>query len=247
MTARDLRTVIRAEAGSILKGCAGDTKVSTFTRTDARSLKALVGPRGLELTKGSTPGDVTVNAGVRGPFGRVWVKSAPNGRGTGRGYRMAGQISRNGTFKPENYHWRTPNWTDITEAVQDVAADIKRYLDQGRRAIGLGRQSWVQIADDIGIRLESVPGGIAKARAAIAVTRQFHKNGLAREYGENREFFITLVNRLPYGRSKKLNEILVKNINARRRYFEENLSRGVFDRLHTIARAYPGLTVTRSS
>lgn len=253
MTARDLRTVIRAEAGSILKACAGDTKVATIKKTDQRSMRALIGPRGLDLSSARAPGDVTVNAGIRGPFGRVWVKSATPHRGTGRGFRLAGQLSRNGRFTPENYHWKNGTWTDITEAAQDVGAKIRQYLDTGRRAIGLARQSWVQIADAVGIRLESVPGGrisaagIAKARAAIASTGRPYTNGTAREYGENREFVITLINRLPYGNKIALDRILARNVNARARYFEQNLARGVFDRISTIARAYPGLNVTRSS
>jgi len=250
---RDLRHVIRAEAGSILKACAGQTKVATTAKTDKRSIRKLFGAKGLGLTSATKPGDVTINAGIRGSFGRVWVKSSEPHRGTGRGFRKAGFISKPGaSFRPENYHWKNSTWGDINEAVDSVKATLKDAIEAGRRAIGLARQSWVQIADDVGIPLESVPGGdlsaagIAKARAALASNKRPYINGQSREFADNRGYVIELINRLPYGTKIGLDRILAKNINARARFFEKNLETGVFNRLRDMARAYPGLTITRN-
>lgn len=245
-----LRKIIIAEAGSILKACAGDTKVATEKTVTQKAINRTLGKTGLGLTKANDPGDISINTGARGTFGRVWVRSPAQRRGSGKPFRLAGTIGeRTLSFSPERYHWRRPAWTDITEAVADAAYQLAKVIPAAKKSIGLARQSWVQIADSLGIRLESVPGGrisasaIAKARAAIASTGRPYTNGLGRRHDEAQSFFVTLVNRLPYGTRIGLDRILAKNINGRVRYFHENMRRGVFDHLSTIARKYPGLDI----
>lgn len=241
-TGLSLRHIIRAEVGSILKACVGDTKVASAQQADLRSRLKLI--RGLGLTQAPNKGDVSVNAGWRpAPYGRVWIRTSSQ-----RKFAMA----RDGSFRLTANRFG-PAWqARITAATESVRSQIARWIKAGRRAIGLSRQSWVQIADDAGIALEAVPGGrvsasaIAKARGAIASDGARYPNGQSRQYSSNREFVIELINRLPWGRKIALDAILIKNINARARFFDQNVRRGVFDRLRTIARAYPGLEVRLS-
>lgn len=256
--------VLRGEAGIILKACAGRTKVATQAKADLRSARRVLGKSGLDLTgaAGTKPGDITVNAGERGPFGRVWVKTRSTrelvDRDTGklgRGrFRLAGQISKgNFTFKPTRYHWKKGTWIDIVEAASDVASQMRKAIPAGRRAIGLARQSWVQIADSLGIRLETVRGGgnlsaagLAKARAAIAANGRRYANGLSRQERGARAT-LTLINRYPGGRKMGMDRTLAGVLIGRARFFQQNLRRGVFSSIAHTARAYPYLTVKNAA
>jgi hypothetical protein len=238
-----VRAVIRAEAGSILKACAGDTKVATQDQVDLRTRVRTI--RDLDLTGGKRNREATisVNAGLRGPFGRVFMRKRD-----GTGWRRTHEAG----FKPLHQHYRRGDWIDLQEAIATVRSALRRAIPAARGAIGLARQSWVQIADDFGTPLERVPGGklsaagIAKARAAIASTGQQYRNGQAREYSDNRTFVLTLINRLPFGRKIQLDSILARHVNGRARYFEQNLARGVFDNMAHTLRAYPGLRIQRN-
>ncbi len=243
-TGAELKDVIRAATASILKACAGDTPVATQQQADTRSRKRAVRDLGFTGGRNNREADISVNAGVRGPYGRVFKRKRD-----GTGWRRTHEAG----FRPLWQHYKRGDWIDLQEAVASVKSAVARALPMGRAAVGLARQSWVQIADDLGIALEAVPGGrisaagIAKARAALASNGRAYDNGQAREYGEARAFFVEIINRLPYGRKIALDQILVKNVNARARFFEQNLSRGVFDRLASATRAYPGLEIRRAA
>jgi hypothetical protein len=248
--------VLRGEAGIILKTCAGRTKVATQKKADQRSALSVLNKGGLDLTgsAGTQPGDITVNAGWKGPFGRVWVRSPVRrnerlGKHPAR-FRLAGQINKTSfSFKPERFHWKTGTWIDIVEAAADVAYQMRKAIPAGRKAIGLARQSWVQIADSLGIRLESVQGGgalsaagLAKARSAIAATGRRYTNGLSRQERGARAS-ITLINRYPRGRNMGMDRTLAGVLIGRVRFFQQNMRRGVFFSIANTARAYPYLTV----
>lgn len=238
---RPLRDVIRAEAGSILKTCAARTKVSTQERADLRSRNKVtraLGYSGGFRSKADHP--VTVNSGRRGEAGRVFALKKDGSR-----FRR----THNAGFAPLNLHFKNKLWRDLQDAIADVRAGWQRAIPLGRKAIGLARQSWVQIADAVGIRLESVPGGalsaagIAKARAAIASNGQSYANGSASDIATNSSYVISLVNRLPWCRRGKLDAILVGAMNGRANYFRQNVTRGVFQSMANTLRAYPGFKV----
>jgi hypothetical protein len=233
--------VIRAEAGSILKACAGETKVSTVAQVDLRARVRVI--RDLDLTGGKRNRDasISVNAGLRGPFGRVFKRKKD-----GTGWRRTHEAG----FRPLWQHYKTGDWIDLQEAITTVRNALSRAIPLARGSVALARQSWVQIGDDLGIRLESVPGGrisaagIAKARAAIASNGQAYRNGLGSEHAQAKAFFVTLVNRLPYGRKIALDAILSRSVQGRVRFFEQNLAKGTFNELARIARSYPGLKIS---
>lgn len=236
-----MKTVIRAETGSILKQCAGDTKVATQQKADTRSRTKVtreLGYSGRGRSRGEHP--VTVNSGQRGEVGRVFILKKD-----GSGYRR----THNKSFDPLHQHYRNKQWYDIRDAIADVKAGWQSAIPLGRAAIGLARQSWIQIADAIGIQLETVPGGgisaagLAKARAAIASDGRAYVNGQAAEFQTNKSFIVELVNRLPYGRKAKLDRVLVRRINGRAAFFAKNVKLGVFNSVSKILAAYPGFKV----
>lgn len=248
LTGFDERAVLLGEAGIILKTCAGRTKVVTDEQADRRTWAHILGKQGLDVTgaNGTKAGDITVNAGIRGRFGRVWVKTR-NGK-----FKLAGQISPHGqSFTPMNFHWRNATWTDIQEITEDVAIQSRRKLVRGRRAAGLARQSWVQIADELGIDLLRVKGGgslsaagIAKARSALATTGRSYRNGSGLVTGSDVNTQVTLINRLPYGIAIGFDRLLLGVMAGRVKFFAQSYAKGAFDTMTRTARAYPWLRVT---
>jgi hypothetical protein len=240
-TQRDARDVVRGFAGVILKTWAGRTKIASPAQAEVRSRSRVV--KGLGLTQAPSPGDVSVNAGIRGPFGRVWVRS-PKG-----GFRMAGQISSDGgTFRAMQFHWKQKTWTDISEAVVDVVDRLPKAIRYAKLATGLARQSVIQIADSLAIDLVRVQGGgslsaagIAKARSAIASTGRSYKNGLGTEENSTRGIFLTLINNYPLAGRVRMDSTLAGVLSGQIKYFERNIQEGVFLSQAQVARAYPFL------
>jgi hypothetical protein len=239
-TQKDSRDVLRSFAGVVLKTWAGRTKVVTEKKTDERTHFQVV--KSLGLTKAPDEGDVSVNAGRKGLFGRVWVRTA-------NGFRCAGQIAPDGSgFRPVNYHWKSGTWTDISEAVVDVCARLPNHLTRGRAAIGLARQSVVQIADALHIDLARVQGGgtfsaagIAKARAALATSGKRYTNGLGQEENSAKGIFLTLINNYPLAEKLEMDRTLAGVLSGQVKYFERNMEEGVFTSIKKIAAAYPFL------
>lgn len=253
VTGRSLRDVIRAEAGSILKAWAGRVKTATIKDVTRRQRRRTI--RALGYNRATARGAVTINSGQRelATFGRVWVRT---GNRAGRARFILG---RSANFKPptgtaildpagKGEHTRI--WlANVADAVADTKGALTRDLKKAKGSIGLARQSVVQIADSLGIALERVPGGrlsasaLAKARAALASDGRAHRNGLGREESEARDYLITLINNYPDGRKIALDRALILAINGRAAFYRRNLAQGVYAKLQTTLRAYPGLTV----
>ncbi len=243
----DQKQVLLAEAGAILKTWAGRTKVVKQADADKRSWISVLGKRGLDLGSAREPGDISVNMGVRGNFGRVWVR-------TDRGkFKLAGQIDpRSYDFRPMQHHWKRKTWIDIKEVAADVAFQARKKLPKGRQAAGLARQSVVQIADALNIDLLAVKGGgisaagIAKARAAIATTGRAHRNGAGTVTGQEIQTTVRLINSLPYASAPKvaMDTTLRGIIAGRVKFFYTSYAKGAFDTMTKTARAYPWLRVS---
>lgn len=237
------KAVVRAEAGSILKQCVNRTKIANPARIDVRTRVAVL--HAIGLTKRSGVGGITINAGVRGEIGRVWVETN-GGRGKGKPFKLAGQQNSDGSaFTPENRHWKSGTWTDIKEAAADSGNQLASRIPMGRQSAGLARQSWVQIADELGIRLESVPGGgssaaIAKARQAMASNGRYYLNGLAAQNEQQgKSYFVTLINRLPYHAKAGLDAVLASVIAGRVGLYRRTFANGAFQSVQKAARNYP--------
>lgn len=243
--------VLRGEAGVILKACAGATKVADAPRADKRSQLRFL--RDLELTGKNTFLGVTVNAGVRkgAVFGRTFLRtSGGHWRRThdSLGVGVLGVPSSG--RKKRGDHYSDPEWLLVRSAADAVRNGIGAAREAGRKTIGLARQSWVQIADTLGIRLEDVRGGgtlsaagIAKARRAIAYNGQQYQNGLGTQSQTAYTTIITLLNRYPRGEALGMDSTLRSVLFGRVRYFEKNLELGVFNSIWKTARAYPYLRV----
>lgn len=248
------RTVTIGEVGTILRACVGKTKIADPQKADIRSRQKAL--KSLHLTTGSASGNyVSVNSGLRGPAGFVWFKTdGPHPRSkvkggakiTGRRFQLAGRIPPNGgAFDPGKFHFKPADWFAIQAAAFDASAAIQKAVPLGRASAGLAAQSWVQMGDDLGIALEDFPGGassskLAKARAAIASNGRVYTNGIGTEqYEENKSYFATLINQLPYWPKIQLDTVMLTVLAGRAKYFQQNVARAVFASHAETVRAYP--------
>jgi len=243
--------VLRGEAGIILKACAGATKVATAAQTTKRARLRYL--RDEQLTGKNSMVPVTVTAGAkRGTvYGRVHLRTS-----TGYWRRTHDAVFRPVAGMPSSRkkrgdHYSDHDWLLLQSTIATVRAGIGPAVAAGKRTIGLARQSWVQIADSLGIRLETVrgggtlsAGGIAKARAAIASNGSSYVNGLSRTERSQKNVILTLINRYPRNRKAKMDTTLAKVLVGRLAFFEKNLRLGVFQSIAATARAYPYLRVT---
>jgi len=252
LTGYSERQVTLGEAGAILKTWAGRTKVAKREAIDYRARKRAL--HDLGFTKASTPGDITINTGTRGQAGLVWVKTQGTQRKRGgittqyKGWRLAGRMNfKNFQFIASNYHWKRGDWVDIQEAAIDSELAMKRAMQLAQSSAGLARQSVVQIADNLGIKLETVPGGgispagVMKARRAMASNGQQYANGTASEKDEQEagRYFVTLINRLPYWPKLGMDRTLAGVIAGRAGYFRRAHKAGAFTSIKNAAKSYP--------
>lgn len=246
-----VETWARAEASVILKTWAGRTKVASDAKLGRRGLMQAYRDARRHANfgganKGSArPGEATINLGIRGPFGRVWYR-------TRRGQQKFQQVFTSGFGR--GWHIKSSDWPTINAMVEEFRQSYRATVAAAKRAAGLSRQSIVQIADDLGIRLEDVQGGgtlsaagIAKARAAIASNGQHYRNGYGIISRTAKEFFVTLVNRYPKIGPLFMDVTLQGVIAGRLKYFERNLEEGTFLSAKNAARAYPYVAVLRNA
>lgn len=254
LTGFSQRQVLLGFAGVVLKTWAGRTKVATEAQVDHRMRYRVV--RRLGYTTTAQRGDVTVNAGYKDkPYGRIWVRVRNPGNNR-KNYLLAlgpnfTAPSGSGVFNQYRPHQSatTMNWVGtVLTAATTVPSAVERAQKSGRQSIGLARQSVVQIADALGIDLLRVQGGgtlsaagIAKARAALASTGKFYRNGTGAQGGDEIRDYVDLINMLPYGQKIGLDRTLLGVLAGQNKYFEKSYAKGAFDSQRKACAAYPNL------
>lgn len=239
----DQRTVLRAEAGSVLKRWAGLTKVSTVGQAERSArARALYGIT-YKGKASANAGFMTINSGARGGTpGWMWHRTA------NRKFQTAGVMNlSSGNYRWANIHFPNDDWVEMQRAAEQAGQALRTMVPRARQSVGLSRQSVVQIADALGIDLLRVPGqgisaaGVAKARAALASTGKAYRNGTGYSGGDDIRPYIDLISTLPYGRKIGHDRNLLTAINGRRRYFQESYFKGAFDSMKSAAAAFPNL------
>jgi len=240
------KDTLRAEAGVILKTWAGRTIPATQATADRRSRRAL----GRRMAVASGPAKVTINMGIKksAVIGRVWYR-----RGGGGKFLQIGQM----TPALDGVRWFNAGggktwgaYSSAIEPVLDVIDSMPKYIERGRNAIGLGRQSIVQCADDLGIDLGAVKGGgslsansVDKARRAIASNGQRYKNGGGSEAGDEVKCTLEIRNWYPANVRSGMARHLLSIFNGRSKSIETAYSKGAFDSIKNTAKQFPNLFV----
>ncbi|MBS0328221.1 MAG: hypothetical protein JSR30_00080 [Proteobacteria bacterium] len=239
LTGLDPKKILLAEAGSILKRCFAKTPrpPADAQLVIAGRLKAL---RALQLTGGKPGTMVTINAGKRAPYGRVFLRTKKDR------FRR----THDDNFRPLNQHYKDADWELLQNSIHDAKIAVAKVVPQKRAAAGLARQSWDLIAQSLGIRLESVPGGAAVSARALQQARNARvpgdkqrNNGTSRIDENNGKLLITLINRLPYGPKIGFEHTLAAAMAGRAKYMETAIAKGFNGSIEQTARLFPGWTV----
>jgi hypothetical protein len=241
-TDRILRTLIQR----IIEGCIRRTKMAL-----AKFIRAKFKAKGNSAR--GTGVAMSINSGVRGGVeGRVWYGEDPS-------------VSTSVTDKQRAALQRRAKrggkvWTIMENAIHpgagmlsrfqaldtfrqaDIKGRIRGLLDAALRARGLARNSWLQIAQKLGITLSNVVGGqqVAAARPSSGASYE-PANGTARYEGP-RQLYYELVNSYPFSRFKISGaSVLSQAIQGEMGYFRNNFKHGVFADLQAIAKKYKGI------
>lgn len=204
-------------------------------------------------------------------YGRVWIRVrngagrknwllalGDNFTEPGNAVRSTGSIRRGkgsrivrGVFNKyrRNPSATTQQWTAAIGAAADqVMTKVPQSIKKGRRSVGMSRQSVLQIADALGIDLQRVQGGgtlstagIAKARAALASSGKFYRNGTGARGGDPTRAYVDMINRLPYGRTIGMDRTLLGVLAGQNKYLEKSYAKGAFDTQRSAIRAFPNL------
>lgn len=229
------------EGGVILKEWAGEVRAGS---TDEARLKSR--SKAAQITGVRTGGliGVRINTGRRGGQpGEVFLKR--------KKWSGVGHVSDDGGLSYKWRHYKASDWAKFSEAMADYAQELRRLIPFGQKAVALARQSVIQIADALGIVLETVVGGgnlsgdqIAKAREAVSQDGKQYINGTGIKTKTDTEFTIEMINRYPGIQEAGIGTALERVVLSRLGFHIENLYSVLKRDTASIARAYPYLEVT---
>jgi hypothetical protein len=245
-----MRQIVRGETGSILKECVLRTKVAKKQAVELRSYS-----EASRITRRAFFG----GSGKRVPVGTMYINNGRYKGGAGQGrtwYRVGEQtfilIFGDGMTDPSRSDISLGKkvYVESRKMRAYMKRQIKYRQKEGLRAIGLSRQSWVQIADSVGIPLETVKGGrsaaaaVRKARRAMASNGQSYLNGSASELRTGFAFAIRLKNIYPLAEKIGMDSVLEGVVMGRIQYFNTNAAHGMLASAKRIAAKYPNIIVT---
>lgn len=244
-TGISLPVVMRHEAGHVLKKCIVRTKVASQSKIKKAApsharIRSFSKSEGLSTTTGAKGGRKNT----------IWYKSP-----TAKKPFPVGEFSSTGK-SGKAYSSSTRSIGPYIQSI--VASALAAYkslaattLEQRLKSAGLARQSWIHIADSLGMDLLMLQGGddvgaaMSKARGAVASSGKRHINGWGIETTAAAKTTITLVNVLPYASKLQLSGKLSSAINGRAAFLRRNIQEGVFNSAQQVAAKYPGMYVTR--
>ena len=230
------------EAGIVLKQWATHVPEALPDKARMRSRGRARKKSGLDsLAKFST----TANTGrFGGQIGLLWFKSR-KGK-----WRKVGVVADDGSLQQPHTHYGAQEWAKISGAQAAYAGVLPGLVNAGQAAIGLARQSVIQIADSLGIRLENVQGGgggsvdFARARAARASDGNQYINGTSTITRGKGSFAVTLIDTYPAIEEAKIDQALELVVAQRMAFHESNLDMAMAKDLRGLQKAYPYFEVT---
>lgn len=240
----DLRDVVRAEVGSILKTCLGKTRmaktsdinVGASKRASRDAVRDGFGQSSYDTSVKRGQAYITYGNKNKSRAGTVWF----------RGQSPAGAANFIYLGKDGNANRIGQRFQARAIAAASMYASLyKKYNKDGLLSRALARNSWVQIADAAGIRLEDVRGGgatpsaIAKARLARPSNGKVYRNGDAFEIQDVDRYALTILNTLPYAISIGMDKTLQRVIAGRVKQFERLIEKGYINSAASVAQQYP--------
>jgi hypothetical protein len=239
----DMKAVLRAETGSILKQWAGRTEVATEKSAEDRAWYR-AGKRAFgDVGSAENTYNISVNTGAKGGLrGWVWYRNPVK-----HTMHPAGLIEKDGSFHPGDQRFSNEAWQGILSGAGLFGSHLVNQIPAGRESVGFARQAVVQIADKLGIDLAAVAGqgvsaaGVAKARKAIASNGRSYQNGTGTIGGDDTKCYVEALSRLPYGGKIAMDRELAGIIARRAKYIETSFRKGAMDSVRRAARAFPNI------
>jgi hypothetical protein len=245
----DIRDVVRNEFGVVVKACFVRTRLRPLAKAKAGARMAASRFTNREVFNTSSnsvlDGMGYVSSGFRDvkKSGDVWFRARRTGKRSDFVY-----MGKTGAF--------TKVGPSVAPMMKNAAAQykvrLKKEIEAAVGSVALARNSWVQMADASGIRLEAVQGGgrvsaaqIQQARKAVASNGRRYTNGTATEHRVNDRFFIKMTNSLPYGKDIGLDVILAQVISGRVKQFEKLVKKGYLNNAEALAKSYPNQIIVR--
>ena len=121
-----------------------------------------------------------------------------------------------------------------------IAAKRKASLMRKLAARGLSRNAWLTLARAIGFDI-SAPGFVAAARRPDGKGNE--ENVSASRNHKEAAYGLEIANNSPINRWSDARPAFFGAVVGRRKFYDQNLKRGVFSDLAKVAAKYPGLTV----
>ncbi len=179
----------------------------------------------------------TVNTGRKGgAIGRVWFKTK-----WGK-FQEAGFVTDDGNFQQKHWHFADDDWARISTGAGMHANFLPGMIAAGKAAIGLARQSVVQIADSLGLKLDG--DGVERAREARPSNGEFYVNGYGVKESQGDQFSVELVNQYPRIVESKIDIAAEEVLSNRMAFVAINLEFALKKDLAKIAKAFPYMQVT---
>ncbi len=245
ISGRDFATVCKRELASAVRIVAGQVKIRSVKKVSDGVRKRYMAsfssaPGKISTTKRTTwfrfeQGE-WVPAGSQS-LPRVTVKTGPQA-----GKKLTGTASKG---------WRLQGATWYAEQQAERLRErfIPREIERRLPARYLKMQSWVQVADSLGIDLNSVPPStkaipMQEARDASDRKGRTYRNGSATERAAGADYAVTLTNESGPEIASNGQARLNAALNRRAAAFENNLKHGVFQDVKTRMARYPGIFVT---
>lgn len=240
------------ESGVILKNWAEEIPVKSATEA---TLKAR--SKAAEITGVRKAGSVgvSVNTGRNGGIpGNVYLRRLTRnekGKGKSLKWTRVAHVSDDGSVEFRNRHYRPSDWAKFSEAARDYASELAKLIPNARKAVALARQSVVQIADALGIALETVRGGgnlsgdaITKARQAVAQDGRQYVNGMGVKIKTETELSIEMINSYPAIQQAGIDTALLRVLQSRIGLHIDQLYSVLKKDTGALAKAYPYLEVS---
>lgn len=122
---------------------------------------------------------------------------------------------------------------------RSIQAHQKASLMRKLAARGLSKRQWLALAEQVGFTI-SAPGYVQAAETPKHTPSE--NVDTKRKYSET-GYGLAVTNKFPLNRWTGARAAFFSAVVGRRKYYEQNLARGVFGDLAKVAKKYPGLTV----
>jgi hypothetical protein len=239
-------TVLLNQAGVLLNKC-----IELTPKRLASDIETSVKFKNRNLWENESPskrkhGDPIISATKSGV---IWFVDEP-----GKGSKATGKHVGSKTFHimDDVFRWSNDRWSRYQTALAQLTAE-QINVENAKRSRGLAARSWLQIAESLGIDLNSCGGEAPPGyvRSATPVNGREYTNGRGQKISEGAAFSLELVNDYPALANPDMTHgridgyaILQRAMDKRTFAMQKDMELGVFQSIAKRSTRYPGIFVS---